>query len=228
MLGGRSAFVVLALLVGAVLPPTNAAGVRTAPWLQPARGHTGDFPDPSVLRVGSTYYAYATNTGGALLPVSTSTDLRTWSAPREALTGVSRWGATLVARRPAQELWAPGVFAYDGRYIAFYALRQQVSPRRTCISVATASSPAGPFTDSTTAPVVCDADPLGSIDPRPYVDPASGLPYLAWKSEGERGVRPSRLWAQRLDSSGTRLLAGAPRRLLLQTARQWEGRLIEN
>lgn len=38
----------------------------------------GDFGDPTVVRVGSVYYAYSSPTGGRYLPVLTSTDLTTW------------------------------------------------------------------------------------------------------------------------------------------------------
>jgi beta-xylosidase len=181
-----------------------------------------------VLRVAGTYFAYSTNGGGSLLPALSSTDLTTWTRLPDALPKVASWGATLGPGRLDHELWAPSVFPWQGTYVAFYALRSHATPRRTCIAVATSAAPQGPYVDRTSAPVVCDSDPLGSIDPQPYVDPASGLPYLTWKSEGQRGVAPTRLWAQRLDASGTRLLTGAPRRLLLQTAAAWEGSIIEN
>ena len=43
-------------------------------------GYRGDFPDPSVLHVGSTWFAYSTTTGGRNLPVLRSTDLVHWQA----------------------------------------------------------------------------------------------------------------------------------------------------
>jgi beta-xylosidase len=237
---------VLALL--AVLLPLMAEGGAAdaypgAPWFRPGQPYTGNFPDPTVVRLGATYYAYATNTGGALLPVMTSTDLRTWT-PRpaydpgatgdpyfnDALPHTASWGVDLPGSkgRLGKQVWAPGVFRWGGRYVAFYALRARVAPRRTCIAVATSASPLGPFVDRTSRPVVCDGDEAGSIDPEPFVDPASGQPYLVWKSEGEAGRRPTRIWAQRLDARGTALLPGAPRRQLLQTAMSWEGPIIEN
>jgi beta-xylosidase len=209
-------------------------GVPTGYSSKADPAYVGDFPDPAVLRVGRSFYAYGTNISGRQLPVLVSSDLRSWSGdedaepPAEALPRVAVWGVDLETSGPSKQVWAPGVFRYRGSYIAFYALRSRALSRRTCISVATSSSPTGPFVDRSTQPVVCDEDPLGSIDPQPYVDPATGSAYLTWKSEGEAHVTPTRLWAQRLDGSGTALLGSAPRRMLLETAQRWEGRIIEN
>src|SRR5579859_1471784 len=44
-----------------------------------------DFPDPDVLKVGNTYYAYATNGNGFNIQVTSSTDLVHWQRVKEAL-----------------------------------------------------------------------------------------------------------------------------------------------
>src|SRR6266498_3309258 len=44
-----------------------------------------NFPDPGILKVGGTYYAFATNSKGRTVPVKTSMDLAQWSAASEAL-----------------------------------------------------------------------------------------------------------------------------------------------
>ncbi len=48
-------------------------------WFEAGRQWVGDFGDPTVVKSGSTYYAYASPVGGRYLPVLTSTDLRTWT-----------------------------------------------------------------------------------------------------------------------------------------------------
>lgn len=81
----------LAGLVAALVavPATTAAAVdgteTSAPaiknnWTVPGEVWQGDFADPSLVRVGDTYYAYATNTAGRYVPALTSTDLVTWRA----------------------------------------------------------------------------------------------------------------------------------------------------
>ena len=76
-------------LLAAVLLVSGLAATALGPSAHAAVGsddfrasqvYRGDFPDPSVIRVGATYYAFSTNTGGKLLPAMTSTDLRTWRA----------------------------------------------------------------------------------------------------------------------------------------------------
>jgi beta-xylosidase len=234
----------LAAMVGVLLAPAPAGAYPGAPWFEPSRTYTGNFPDPSLLRVGSTYYAYGTSTGGAYLPVMSSTDLRTWKARpaydpgaplnadryfNDALPYPASWGVTRpVGGRLKKEVWAPGVAKIGNRYVAFYAVRVRMSPARYCISVATSSSPLGPFTDRSTRPFVCDSDPAGSIDPAPYVDPFTGKAYLIWKSEGVVGSMPTRIWSRQLNAMGTGWAYGSTRRELLRTALRWEGNVIEN
>jgi beta-xylosidase len=241
---------VVALLLGAVpmlaglaatAPP--AAAYPGAPWFEPSKPYTSNFPDPDVRPFDGAYYAYATTTGGAYLPVMRSTDLVTWTARpaydpgppldsdpyfNDALPHPARWGAESGSGRITKQVWAPAVERIGGRYVLFYSIKASNSPERYCISVATASSPLGPFTDSSTGPFVCDSDPKGSIDPDPFVDPDTGTPYLLWKSEGVPGSLPTRIWAQQLDASGTAFAPGSARRELLRTSQPWEGDVVEN
>src|SRR5213075_1122009 len=50
-----------------------------------------DFPDPFVLKVGDTYYAYATNGNGKQVQTLTSKDLVHWSPGPDALPQVGPW-----------------------------------------------------------------------------------------------------------------------------------------
>lgn len=58
---------------------SSGAAAGTRGWFQPGTRWWGDFGDPHVVRVGGTYYAYSSPTGGRYLPVLTSTDLVTWT-----------------------------------------------------------------------------------------------------------------------------------------------------
>jgi hypothetical protein len=204
----------------------------TAPAAVPARAAdrddraggtwTTDFPDPFVLRDGATYYAYATITGAPGIPVQKipvlrSTDLRTWTHVGDALAAPPSWSER-------RDLWAPGV-ARVGPHWALYYTAPHVASGKPCISVATASSPAGPFTDRTSAPLVCQTDLNGSIDPSPFVD-TDGVPYLIWKSEGRTDGEETKLWAQRLTADGLGL-TGA-RTVLARRDQEWERPLVEN
>ena len=236
-----AAAVGLAVLVS-LAPPASA--YPGAPWFEPSKRYTGNFPDPSVFRDGSRFYAYGGSTGGAYLPAMTSTDLVNWYARpaydpgsplnqdryfNDALPYPAKWGVDrAVSGRMTKEVWAPGVFQAAGRYVAFYSVRVQLSPDRFCISVATSSDPLGPFVDNTTGPLVCSSDPAGSIDPQPWQDPATGKNWLLWKNEGVPGSAPTRLWSRELDAAGTAFAPGSVGKPVLTTAMPWEGNLIEN
>ena len=60
----------------------------------------GDFPDPSVLQVGGSYWAYSTGSAGRNLQVMSSPDLRTWTVPVDPLPVLPSWA------RPGFT-WAP-------------------------------------------------------------------------------------------------------------------------
>jgi beta-xylosidase len=194
----------------AVDDPLNGLGFTVG---QP---HGGDFPDPHVMRVGSTFYAYSTNTAFRNVPVLRSTDRAHWNYVDDALPAVGAWAQS-------RHIWAPGVARIGRRYALYYAAPSRRHGKH-CIGVATASLPTGPFV-SARNPLVCWADRNGSIDPFPFVD--DGIPYLLWKTEGvsSRG-EPTRLWSQRLTLDGMRL-RGRPRELM-HTALPWEQPIIEN
>jgi hypothetical protein len=229
-------------LVGTLLGGAPASAYPGAPWFEPSKPYTANFPDPDVLRVGDTYYAYATPTGGAYLPVMTSTDLQTWTArPKydpgaplnrdpyfnDALPYPARWGGDYGGGRMTKEIWAPGVERFGDAYIAFYSVRMPNS-NRFCLSTARATSPLGPFVDNSPGPLHCDSDPNGSIDPEPFRDPATGRAYLIWKSEGVPGSAPTKLWSRELGPDGWTFASGSSQRELLRTSQGWEGSVIES
>ena len=174
-----------------------------------------DFPDPFVLRLGSTYYAYATNAGGANVQVMRSADLTGWEALPDALPVLPSWAG------PGRT-WAPAVLPRGDRYLLYYTVREPTSDRQ-CVSVATARTPAGPFAGGT-GPLVFQLERGGSIDPSPFVDP-DGTAYLLWKSDDNAFERPSSLWGQPLSADGL-ALSGTPTELLRHD-RDWERPLIE-
>nr|WP_246315555.1 family 43 glycosylhydrolase [Kineococcus aurantiacus] len=129
-----------------------------------------------------------------------------------------------------RDYWAPGVFSIGSTWFAYSPVR--VSPSRFCLTVASSSSPAGPFRDiSGGGPIQCEdanVDPGGSIDPMPYHDAGSGKNYLLWKSSGKIASHPSSIKAVELADNGFPR-PGAPVVKLLETApNSWEGDTIEN
>jgi hypothetical protein len=177
-----------------------------------------DFPDPDVLQIGGSYYAYATNSVAGNIQIIESPDLVHWSAAGNALPSLPQWAVP-------DATWAPGVAAIGGNVLLYYAA-EVAGPNggEECISVATATQPQGPFIDSSTAPLECQPSLGGSIDPSPFID-SSGNFYLLWKSGGGDGS--AKIWSQQLDSTGTALAANTSPTQLLGPDQAWQGGTVE-
>ena len=197
--------------------------------------YNGDFPDPWIMRVGPRYYGYATTSDNLNLPMVTSTDLRTWiSRPPtadnptgDAMIKPAVWAKTKAPMadgrvRPVQGPWAPAVTRIARHnFVLAYAVQVNVPGTRMCISLAHATTPYGPFVDSTTAPTVCPA--RGAIDPQVFIAP-SGRPWLVWKID----YFPAKLFTQPMDRGATGVLSGRRPDFLAKVAQPWEGSIIEN
>jgi len=109
--------------------------------------YPGDFPDPFVLVVGTTYWAYSTGSAGRNLQVMSSSDLKKWTAPADPLPVLPAWA------QPGFT-WAPGVVRPGGTYLMYYTVRDAASGRQ-CITVASSIGPGGPFADTSSGPLVC-------------------------------------------------------------------------
>jgi beta-xylosidase len=198
--------------------PALPAGAASRPAFS-APVYAGDFPDPYVLRTGGRYWAYSTGSAGRNLQVMSSPDLKSWSGPTEALPRLPAWASSGLT-------WAPGVIERSGLFVMYYTVHDPTLGQQ-CLSVATASSAGGPYTDHSSRPLICQVADGGSIDPNPYVDPASGRLYLLWKSDDNSIGQPSHLWIQRLVSSGRAWYPGtAPTQLLTESA-AWQSPTIE-
>lgn len=238
-------FVALAL-VAALGLPSPAGGYAGAPWFEPGKPYDANFPDPSVVydAASGRYYAYATTTGGSYVPAMSSTDASTWIArdryPQPACVPFSDdpyfndslpcpapWAPDIGGGRLPKQVWAPGVARIGDRWVMFHAVRVSTTTERFCLTVATATDPLGPFTDASGGPFHCDSDPNGSLDPQPFVDPTTGVPYLLWKSEGVPGSVPTRFWVRQLSPDGTSWAGGSATHEVLGTSQAWEGNVIE-
>jgi xylan 1,4-beta-xylosidase len=185
--------------------------VHAQSWSNPVV--PGDHPDPTIIRVGRTFWASATSgEWSPQFPLFRSTDLVHWQ-PAGAIF-------------PVQPLWAKGDFwapelVHDevtNRFLVWYVGRQRHGP--LSIAVATAPSPAGPWTDH--GPVI--AQPDGAIDPC-FARDEHGAPYLIWKEDGNSVNRPTPIWAQAL--SEDLLTLSGPRTQLIVNDQPWEEGVVE-
>jgi len=155
-----------------------------------------DFADPDALKVGDTYYAYATNTRKINVQVARSKDLVTWELLGEAMPVLPTWAR-------ARYTWAPDVtVSADGtKYVMYFVARDRAS-RKQVVGVAVSDKPDGPFVPVGDKPLVAQIEEGGSIDPHPFVA-GDGRPWLHWKNNDEFSPAVSKVWAAPLDSAGT-------------------------
>ncbi|WP_336208870.1 glycoside hydrolase family 43 protein [Nonomuraea sp. LPB2021202275-12-8] len=210
-------------LAGACLCALAACGATAAPtpagesvtFTNPV--HDADFPDPGVIRVGRTWYAYGTNGAGKNVPLLTSPDLVTWQPRGDVLPELGSWA------EPGNT-WAPEVIQLAEDRFALYYTARSTRTGRQCVGVAIAAAPEGPFADASPAPLICQADEGGSIDASPFRD-ADGTLYLYWKNDGNAIGRTTHLYGRRLSPDGL-TLTGEPVKLLANTA-GWHGHVVE-
>ena len=198
------------LLLPALLVLAGCGGSSQVHYRNPALAL--DFPDPFVLKVGDTYYAYATNGNGKQVQTATSQDLVLWRPGPDALPHVAeRWSFN-------GQTWAPEVLRIGDRYVLYYATNQQIGR-------AVATTPLGPFVDDSTAPLVAAPQLGGAIDPSPFRDDDGSL-YLYWKNDGNAIGVKTKIWVQRLSPDGLRVVGPA-----FQTGEKndaaWEGQVVE-
>jgi xylan 1,4-beta-xylosidase len=186
-----------------------AAAQRPVTYKNPVLA--GDYPDPSVIRVGKDFWATATSSEwGPQFPLLHSRDLVNWK-----IAGV------VFSKRPAWAVgnfWAPEISRDGGRNFIYYVGRKQNGP--LCVAVAVATRPSGPYKDH--GPLICQE--VGSIDPFPVRD-EEGHRYLIWKEDGNSVNKPTPLWAQPLSEDGTKL--EGQKTEILRNTESWESQLVE-
>jgi beta-xylosidase len=177
-----------------------------------------DFPDPDLLKVGDSYYAYATNAGTVNIQSARSNDLVHWEMLGAALPSLPDWA------RPVGGLtWAPEVTSYGDRYIMYFTTRDDKSDRQ-CIGVAASDTPEGPFQSPNPQPLICQTDQGGSIDASAFADD-DGTRYVLWKNDGNCCGMETWLYIQKTSADGLKL-EGEPARLIKRD-QPWEGALVE-
>ena len=188
---------------------TQTASKAAASYSNPVLA--GDYPDPSVIRVGRDYWATATTSQWApIFPLLHSTDLVNWESRGAVFQTPPSWSAG--------SYWAPEISADGGRFFVYYTARKKEGP--LCVAVADAARPEGPYTDR--GALVCQE--AGSIDAVAVRD-ENGRRYLVWKEDGNSRKLPTPLWAQPLSDDGVRLVGEKTE--ILRNEAPWEAHLVE-
>lgn len=179
------------------------------------------FPDPAVIRgKDGWWYAFATSDpvspGGPFpqLPILRSKNLVHWDRIGQVFPGARPAWITSTAG-----LWAPDIRFINGRYVLYYVATDTVAlpgDADSAIGVATAPTPAGPWTDSggpLVAPRPGNGSYFGTIDPAGFTDRA-GRHWLYWSSFNGGG------FVARVSHDGLHLTS-APKQILIDN--RYEG-----
>jgi beta-xylosidase len=156
----------IAILLAGLLAAGAASGSQTPAPAAPVKGEirvilAGDFPDPTIVRVGRDFYM--THSSNRVLPglvIWHSTDLVSWQ----------RIGAAL--RKPVGDVWAPDIVYFKNKFYLYF-------PAAKTNWVVTADRPEGPWSE----PVDLK---LTGIDPG-HVATSDGKRYLF--VDGGRAVK---------------------------------------
>jgi arabinan endo-1,5-alpha-L-arabinosidase len=133
--------------------------------------------DPSMLKVGSTYYLFSTH---GLIHAHTSTDRINFSDDGYALPALPSWTNNYTGN--SGDLWAPDASSHNGVYWLYYAASTFGSANSAIGLAISPTGVPGTYVDAG-APVYTSTDCSGAntIDPTSVVD-ASGNVWLAFGS----------------------------------------------
>lgn len=176
--------------------------------------------DPAIIREDNKWYVYHTGSyAGGHYPIGiVSDDLTSWSQIGHIFPAGNEPGWT------SHSWWAPEVHRVNGKYIAYYTVRQKEN-NRFAIGAAIADSPAGPFKD-VGKPIVRNEE-VGLIDVNYFQDPNTGRKYLLWKEDQNDfdPPRPTPILIQQLEDDGLTVIGESIE--ILRNDRPWEGVLVE-
>ncbi|SKB45510.1 family 43 glycosylhydrolase [Daejeonella lutea] len=184
--------VILAITVAFIFPFSLSAQKNDAAIIP------GDFADPSVIKVGKTYFAVGTSSEWAPhFPIFKSRDLKNWKQSGYVFDKTPEWSSS--------SFWAPEYYKIKDTYYIYYTARRK-SDNTSYIGVATSKYPDKGFIDHGLL-VTYGKE---AIDAFIYKD--EGQLYITFKAYG-LDKRPIEILASKLSSDGLRL-EGEPFTLL--------------
>ena len=157
----------------------------------------GDLADPTIIRIGSTYYATGTSSEWApYYPMFKSNDLINWEQTGHIFNKQPDWTLS--------SFWAPELFYYNNKVYAYYTARDKKG--FSYIGVATTDNPEKEFTDHGLL------IKFGKEAIDAFVMEDNGDLYITWKAYGLDN-RPIELLCSKMSKDGLQL-EGEPFTLL--------------
>ncbi|GAB3949213.1 family 43 glycosylhydrolase [Spirosoma harenae] len=177
------------IAVQSIAQPAKQSGV-TATYRNPVIA--GDFADPSIIRVGDTYYAVGTSSEwGPAFPIYTSKDLVNWTYVGPVFQKIPDW--------TMGSFWAPELVYRQGTYYLYYTARRK-SDKHSFIGVATSKDIRSGFTDHGLL-IEWTSE---AIDP--FIIEEGGKPYITWKAYGLDKGKSIEILGSELSADGLKLI----------------------
>lgn len=171
----------------------------------------GDYPDPSVVKIGDTYWASATTSNWMpAYPLLKSKDLVNWQTVGAVFNALPSW--------VDYYFWAPEITYDNGKVYIYYSAHK--TDGNLCVGIASADRPEGPYKDH--GPIICQE--VGSIDAFPMRD-TDGKLYMIWKEDANSVRKPTPIWIQELNEERTALVG--TKKELFRNEAPWEANLVE-
>lgn len=171
----------------------------------------GDHPDPSIAKIGDTYWASATTSNWMpAYPLLKSQDMLNWQTVGYVFNKLPEWADYY--------FWAPEISYENGKVYVYYAAHKKGG--NLCLGIASADKPEGPYRDH--GPMMCEE--VGSIDAFPMRD-ENGKLYLIWKEDANSVKLPTPIWAMEMSEDRTRLIG--EKHELFRNKIAWEENLVE-
>lgn len=171
----------------------------------------GDYADPSVVKIGDTYWASATTSNWLpAYPLLKSKDLVNWENKGFVFEKNPDWVDFY--------FWAPEISYENGKVYIYYSAHKKDG--NLCVGIASADKPEGPYKDH--GALICQ--PVGSIDAFPMRD-ENGKPHLIWKEDGNSVKKPTPIWISELNEERTALIG--EKKELFRNDQPWEANLVE-
>lgn len=167
----------------------------------------GDFADPSVIRVGDTYYAAGTSSEwGPAYPMYSSKNLVDWEYLGPVFKELPDW--------TMGSFWAPELFYRNGTYFVYYTARRK-SDKQSFLGVASTKDLSAGFTDHG----LLLEWTKEAIDA--FVVEDKGKLYLTWKAYGLDKDKGIEILGAELSQDGLEVI-GKEFSLIKADANNWE------
>ncbi|MCW3107115.1 MAG: Beta-xylosidase [Segetibacter sp.] len=171
----------------------------------------GDHPDPSIVKIGDTYWASATTSNWMpAYPILKSPDMVHWTTQGYIFNKLPDWADYY--------FWAPEITYDNGKVYVYYAAHKKGG--NLCLGIASADKPEGPYKDH--GPMMCEE--VGSIDAFPMRD-ENGRLFLVWKEDANSVNKPTPIWAMEMNEQRTALIG--EKHELFRNKIAWEENLVE-